>query len=196
MARNEWMTLVQEALRDPQANARRILGWPLPGQVVWQAVLLVSVLAVMGLYGTLMLAGGAAVMGGGAAGASPFPSPFAMVALQLLAMALLAGVMAGVGRLFGGTGDFAGALRLMAWLQALMVLLQIVQLVAVLVLPPMAGLISLASLAALGWVATGFVTALHGFKSQGLVFLGILGSLLGLGFVMSLLLLPFVPVPQ
>lgn len=188
MRREDWMALVVEALRDPRRNAQRILDWPLPERALGLAVLLVSVVAVLGLYGSLVL--------GGAGLGGPFPPPLAMVALQVVAMALMAALMVGVGRMFGGTGGFAGALRLMVWLQALMILMQVVQLVAMLVLPPLAGLVSLASLGAVGWVASGFVAGLHGFRSQGMTFLGILGSFLALGFVLSIVLLPFVSVPQ
>jgi len=188
MRREDWTALVLEALRDPRANARRIVGLPLPDAVVWQAVALVSVLAVLGLYGTIVLGGG------GLAG--PLPGPFAMAGLQVAAMVVLAGVMARAGRMFGGTGQFPGALRLMVWLQALMILAQVVQLVAMLILPPLAGLVSLATLVAIGWVASGLVAGLHGFKSQGITFLGIVGTLLVVGFVLSILLLPFLPDVQ
>lgn len=188
MQRSDWTALVQEALRDPRRNAARILGWDLPDAAVWQAVALVSVLAVLGLYGTLLIGGGTPNPG--------FPPPFAMAGLQFLAMVLLAALMSGIGRMFGGTGNFGGALRVMVWLQALMILLQVVQLVALLILPPLAGLVSLGSLVAVAWVASGLVAGLHGFKSQGMTLLGLVGSLLAVGFVLSILLLPFISLPQ
>lgn len=185
MRREDWTALVKEALRDPRSNAQRILGWDLPAGAIWQAVALVSVLAVLGLYATILLGGG------GLAG--PFPPPLAMAGLQIVAMVLLSTLMAGVGRAFGGTGQFVGALRIMVWLQALMILMQVVQLVAMVLLPPLAGLVSLATLGAIGWIASGLVAGLHGFKSQGMVLLGIIGTLLGVGFVLSILFLPFFP---
>ena len=188
MTRDDLAALVREAVSDPRRNAQRILDWPMPDQAVWLGVVAVSSLAVVGLYISLMLSGAAA--------AGPLPPPFAMAGVQVAAMVILAGVMAHVGRVFGGSGRFPGALRIIVWLQFLMLLLQVVQLVALLILPPLAGLVSLASLALVGWVTTGLVAGLHGFQSLGKTFLGILGSFLALGFVLSLLLAPLISVPQ
>jgi hypothetical protein len=188
MTREDLMALIREAVTNPRANAARILAWPAPDQAVWLAVVAVSSLAVVGLYGTLMLSGAPA--------AGPLPPPFALAGVQVAAMVILAGMMAHVGRIFGGTGRFPGALRLVVWLQFLMVLLQAVQLVALIILPPLAGLVSLASLGLVGWVLTGLVAGLHGFTSLGKTFLGILGSFLALGFALSMLLAPFISVPQ
>jgi hypothetical protein len=187
MTRADLADLLREALQDPRRNAERILAWPLPQQAVWLGVLLVSVLAVLGLYLTLMIGGN--VLG-------PVPSPFGMAALQVVAMIVLAAMMAHVGRMFGGSGRFAGALRIMVWLQGMMVAFQAVQLVAMVLLPPLAGLLSLASVVAVLWVATGFVAGLHGFRSLPMTFLGIIGSFIALGLAVSMVLAPFITVPQ
>jgi hypothetical protein len=188
MTRDDLAALLREAVADPRRNAQRILDWPAPDQAVWLAVLAVSALSVVGLYASFLLAGAQA--------AGPLPPPFALAGVQVAAMAILAAMMAHVGRAFGGAGRFAGALRLVVWLQVLMLILQAVQLVALVLLPPLAGLVSLGSLALVGWVATGMVAGLHGFASLGRTFLGILGSFLALGFVLSLLLAPFISIPQ
>lgn len=187
MTRFDLGNLMREALQDPRRNAERILAWPIPQQTVWLGVVLVSALAVLGLYLTLMIGG--SVMG-------PVPAPFAMAGLQVVAMIMLAGMMAHVGRIFGGTGRFAGALRIMVWLQGLMVVFQAVQIVALVLLPPLAGLLSLASVVAVLWVATGLVAGLHGFRSLPMTFLGILGSFMLLGLAVSMVLAPFISVPQ
>lgn len=184
---SDWMALVQEAFRDPRRSAQRIAGWPLPDQALPMAFALIAALSVLGLYGAMLLSGMAT---------ADLPSPVLLVAMQLGSMLLLAAVLAQAGRVFGGVGGFAGALRIIIWIQALMVLLQVVQLVALVVLPPLGGLLSLVSVVAIGWVATGMVAGLHGFKSLPLTFLGIIGALLVVGFVLSLLLAPFISLPQ
>jgi hypothetical protein len=80
MGREDWMALVAEALRDPRRNAQRILGWPLPERALGLALLLVSVLAVLGLYGMCWAAGALAGHD---------------VALQVVAMVLMAALRAG-----------------------------------------------------------------------------------------------------
>lgn len=187
MDRNDWIELIRQAVRDPRANGARIASWPLPGSSLAEALVLVSVLAILGVHGVLLL-------GGGAAGLAGFPAPFLLLAVQVGVMLVLAGVMAGVGRAFGGKGDFGGALRVMVWLQGLMVLLQAAQLLALVVLPPLAGLLSLVSLALIGWLSAGLVAGLHGFRSLGLTFVGIVLSMLGLGLVLTMLLAPFMGV--
>lgn len=184
MDRYFWTELIREAVRDPKTNGARIAAWPLPDRALAEALVLVSVLAILGVHVVLLL-------GAGVAGLAEFPSPFLLLAVQVVVMLLLAGVMVLAGRMFGGKGDFGGALRIMVWLQGLMVLLQAVQLVALVVLPPLAGLLSLVSAVLIGWLSAGLVAGLHRFRSIGLTFLGILGSMLVLGLVLGMLLAPF-----
>lgn len=184
---SDWMALVQEAFRDPRRSAQRMASWPLPDQALPMAFVLIAVLSVLGLYGAMLLSGMAV---------ADLPAPVLLLGLQGVSMVLLAAVMAHAGRMFGGTGDFGGALRIITWIQALMVVLQIVQLVALVVLPPLGGLLSLVSVVAMGWVATGMVAGLHGFKSLPLTLLGIIGAMLVVGFVLSLVLGPFITLPQ
>ena len=56
----------------------------------------------------------------------------------------------------------------------MLVAIQVVQLGALLVLPPLASLISLATIFWLIWAFTGFVTELHGFKHGILVLAGVM----------------------
>lgn len=189
MTRDDLIGLVTEALRDPRRNAQRIAAWDVPMPQVWSALLLVSVLAVLGLYAAVLISGSLGIMG-------PLPAPFALLVVQVAAMLVLAAMMARIGRMFGGTGSFDGALRVTVWLQALMVLMQLAQLVAMLVLPPLAGLVSLASVVGVGWLASGMVAGLHGFRSQVVTLLGILGSFLALGLALSVVLAFFLPTVQ
>lgn len=184
---SDWVALAQEAFRDPRRSAQRIAGWPVPDQAVWLAYVLVAALSVLGLFGAMLLSG---------LGAADLPQPVMVLGMQLGSMLLLAAVLAQAGRMFGGAGNFAGALRIIIWIQALMVMLQAVQLVAMVVLPPLAGLLSLVSVLLIAWVATGMVAGLHGFKSLPLTFLGIIIAMLVVGFVLSLVLAPFISLPQ
>ncbi|NCM97616.1 MAG: YIP1 family protein, partial [Rhodobacterales bacterium] len=87
-------------------------------------------------------------------------------------------------------GRFDEALILVVWLQFVLLGLQAVQLVAYAVAPLLADLIGLATVALFFWLLTNFVAELHGFKSLGLVFVGVLATLvvmvLGLAFGLAL----------
>lgn len=189
MTREQLVGLVTEAVRDPRANARRIVALPLPGNTLFETLVLVSLLAIIGVYcvAWIALRGQPEIM--------DLPAPFAMVALQIGAMLLLTVALTVIGRGFKGAGDFQGSLRIMVWLQFLMVIMQAVQLVALLVLPPLAGLLSLVSIALLGWISTGLIAGLHGFRSLGLTLLGMIGGMIMVSIVLMLLLAPFLPAP-
>lgn len=185
---NSWIGLVLEALRDPRRNGQRIAAWPMSDQTLAEALLLVSVLAILGVHGVLLLGGGPAW--------PDFLSPLMLTAVQVGVMVLLAGVMLVAGRVFSGTGDFRGALRIMVWLQALLVVLQVIQLAVIVILPPLAPMVSLLALGAMGWTASGLVAGLHGFRSIGLTFLGMIGTFIALVLTVSIVIAPFVPMPQ
>lgn len=187
MDRSDWTMLIKEAVRDPRANGRRIANWPMPDRALAEALVLVSALAILGVYGVLLLGGGPPEM--------RFPAPLVLTLVQIGVMLLLAGVMTVAGKVFDGTGSFRGALRIMVWLQALMVLLQLVQLVAVVVLPILAPMVSLLAMLAVGWIAAGLVAGLHGFRSVGLTFLGMIGTFIVLVLAISMVIAPFVPMP-
>jgi hypothetical protein len=88
----------------------------------------------------------------------------------------------------GGSGTLEGAVRLIALLQFIMLLLQAVQVVFLLVLPPIADLIGLLSVGLMLWLLTNFIAVLHGFRSLLGVFLMILATTFVLSFVLVFLL--------
>ena len=100
-----------------------------------------------------------------------------------------------VGRLFGGRGDLAGALVIVAWFQLLLTGLQVLQAVIALVAPPLMGPLGLVTIFLFFWWLTGFISALHGFASAGLVYAGVLAVTVGLllGLAAVLLALGLVP---
>lgn len=182
--------LVIEALRDPRANGHRILALPMPGTAVYEALVLVAIVSTLALFAVFHFAG-VPING------MTLPSPVVLAILQVVVMLILAGGLRVLGRLFGGTGSFDGALRVIIWLQALMFLFQLLQLFAMVVLPPIAGLLSLATLAAVFWIASGLIAGLHGYKSLWLTLLGTIAGLIVVALAISILLgllLPSVPV--
>lgn len=171
---------LRETLSDPQAAARGLIELNPPVEARWLGLALVAVLsAFMGQVGVLMLAGAQAPLAVGA-GAS--------VVVQGVVLVVTVFAVHGVGRMFGGSGAFADALLLVAWLQFLMVGLQALQLVSLLLIPPLSGMIGILSIALFLWVLTNFVSVLHGFASLARVFGMIIVSFLAIAFLVAFVL--------
>lgn len=168
------MGLLRETFADPRATARRLIGLGLPMQARWMAFALAILATVVMLQGLGLITAGAAAM--------PSPLLFAVI----LGGANLVGVVAihQIGRMMGGLGRFEDALLLVAWLQAIQVLLVLAQSIAFLILPPLGGIIQIAGLVILMWLLTNFVAELHGFRSLWGVFGMIVVVSLGLSFLL------------
>jgi hypothetical protein len=171
--------LARLTLRNPEQGGRALLALNPTIEARWMAMGAAITAGVVMAYLLPVLAGQA----GGVI------SPFAATGVQAGANLLAVVLMTAVGRVFGGQGRFEDAVLLVAWLQALMVGVQAVQLVALLVLPPLAWIVTMLAVALFFWLLTGFVQALHGFRSRFLVLFGVLGSMFTAAFVVSFFLI-------
>lgn len=185
MTFDDFKALIGLSFRDPQGAARALMeqGWPV--QARWMALMAaVSISAMLAwlagaLFGTPAAEGGQAVMLG--------QQPMVLAVMQMGAIVVAAGLMAGVGRMFGGHGRFEDALLLTVWIEVLLLLVQVVQLVLSLVLPSVAGLLGIAAMVLFLWLTVHFTKALHGFQSTPKVALGLIGTAIAAGFVLSIL---------
>lgn len=171
--------------RNPEAAARRLISVGLPMQARWMvAVLTVVCSAILAMLSAL-------VFGLKPDQLSPMllalTSPFSMAGIQLFAIVLAAGLMTFIGRIFGGRGRFEDALLLVVWIEMLLLLVQAVQLVVSVILPPLAGLLGVASIVLFLWLTVHFAKALHGFRSAFLVFLALIATAFVTGFTLSFL---------
>lgn len=190
--------LMTLTLREPRRAFARLRGQALPLSARWGLVVMAAAAsAVLSFLGTLLI---------------PVPAdapadvlhvlsvtPWAMAATQVASAALAAYLLAEVGRVFRGTGGFADALLAVGWIETMMVAFQALQLATMLVLPPLAGLIGIGSLVLATVLVILFTMELHGFRNPLLVVLGIMGTVMVTGFMLSILaatlgLLPEVPV--
>ena len=152
--------LAVETIRAPRAAARRIIALDLPTEARWTGLLLVAVLALLETRLAVVM------MPGYDAGPifGVVANPWYGIPVQVLSLLLIAGCMAVVGRIFGGTGNFLDALVLVIWLEFLLTLAQALQLLALLIFPPLGALIAFAALGLFLWLLAQFTAALHGFK--------------------------------
>jgi len=67
--------------------------------------------------------------------------------------------------------------------------LQVVQLLVMVILPPLASVVMILSVTLFFWLLSGFICALHGFKSRLGVLLATLGTLFVAAFVFSFILM-------
>ncbi len=173
--------LAQLTLREPRQAARTLLAEDVPIPARTAGLLLVAV--VSALLASLQV-------GGKLTELDPFSrfmlaSPFRAAVFQWLFLALTVVLVHRVGRAFDGRGSLPDALLVVVWLQLPMLALQILQLVATLLVPPLAGIIGLAGFALFLWLMTSFVAELHGFRSRGMVFLGLVLTALGVGLILG-----------
>ncbi len=179
MVGHAWFTVQQ-----PQPGARRVLELGLPRDVAWQCLAAVVLVSVVLGEGFGILAGAL----GGRQALGVFGPPFMMAGIQFALMAVMALAIYYVGRALGGTGDFGGAVILLAWLQFILVCLQMVQFLLMAVLPLLAWLVGFGGIILFFYLLTHFVAVLHGFRDIGRVFVMIMLTLVGLTLGMSVLL--------
>lgn len=174
--------LAIDTIRDPRAGAATALRLAPPRPVLWLAfALMITVSLMMGEVVTLI---------------APPPDAGPLTGQSALALGLLQGAflflmvfaVTHIGRAFGGTGEFDGALALITWLQFVFFLLQLLQLILLLIAPPFAAIVTLVAIGLFFWVLINFIAVLHGFQSVGMVFVMTLVSFLGILFALSIVL--------
>ncbi|MEM1363314.1 MAG: Yip1 family protein [Pseudomonadota bacterium] len=172
-----------ETVRNPQDGARLVIGQNIPMPILWQMMFAVVALSVVLGQGLMIFLAEPTSLAG------PLVwNPMLMAGVQVAVLMISVYAVHWIGHAMGGTGTFEDALALMIWLQFIMICLQIVQLAAMMLAQGLADIIGLAGVVLFLWLLTNFVAVLHGFRSLGLVFVMILGSLLGIIFVLSLVL--------
>ena len=186
-----WGELIRDSFLRPRVAARRVLAIDLSMSFLLQAAVLVTIVGMVLGFAAFRVAPEAIDQ----VSATVLSSPLAGALMQLAAMVVVVFLAARVGRLFGGTGRLRGALALVVWLNAMMVLLQAVQLVALMVLPAMAAAVAIMSIVWVLYAFASFVAELHGFRNAAVVLAGVLATsvVLMLGAAMLAAILGFVP---
>jgi hypothetical protein len=174
--------LAQLTLQDPRAATRALLaeGVPLPARTA--GLLLVAVLSAVLASVQLRLSPQEL----DPMSAFMLASPFRAAVVQWAFLALSVVLIHRVGRAFGGTGSFPDALLIVVWLQCLTLVLQLAQLVVNVISPALAGIIGLGGFVLFLWLMASFIAELHGFRSRGLVFAGMVVSAFAAGLFIGL----------
>lgn len=194
MSASAFTRLAMLTLQQPDRAVAMMRALQLPMAERWAALGLATVLSAL-------LAGLAGIMfPAEAEGASAMlvASPIVLAVLQFFALAAGAALMASVGKMFGGHGDFPDALLALTWIDFIIIAAQAVQLALMLILPGVSALLSLATLALYVVLAVRVTGALHGFSNPFLVAIGMLATLMLVGAVLSVVLamLGLLPNPE
>jgi hypothetical protein len=179
------LSLAQLTLQNPRQAARALLAEGVPMRARSAGLLLVAV--VSALLGSLQV--GLKPQELDPFSAFMLASPFRAAVFQWLFLALSVGLIYRIGRAFGGIGSLPDALLIVVWLQLLTLVLQVLQLLASFIAPPLAGIIGLGGFVLFLWLMTGFIAELHGFRSRGMVFLGMVVTAIATGFVLGIALI-------
>jgi hypothetical protein len=175
--------LAQLSLKSPRAAARALFAEEVPLAARSAGLTLIAVLSAILLYPSFAILPPEDIVSSFLA-----QSPVQTAVVQWLALLLSVILIYRVGKAFGGQGSLADALLVVVWLQLLMLGVQLAQLLALILLPPLAGLIGLAGFIGFLWLIVNFIAELHGFRSLGLVFAGMIATFIAAAFVLALLL--------
>lgn len=186
--------LLRLSLREPARAMAALRGLELSMAERWMALVLAAAAS------TLLAWGAEALFPVELAGPMSLLSraPLLLAALQFAAAVLGAGLIAAVGRLFGGHGSFADALLVVAWVELVIVGLQVMQLGLTLIFPASAAALTVVAFGLYVYLLVRLTTAMHGFANPFLVALAMVGTLLLAGAVLGALLgaLGLAPLPE
>jgi hypothetical protein len=175
--------LARLSLKNPRAAARALLAEDVPLAARSAGLTLIAVLSAILLFPSFALLPPEDFVSSFLA-----QSPVRAAVVQWLALLISVFLIYRVGRAFGGRGGLADAMLVVVWLQLLMLGVQVAQLLALILIPPLAGLIGLVGFIGFTWLTVNFIAELHGFRSLGLVFAGMIVAFIAAAFVLAILL--------
>lgn len=180
------MGLVRMTFADPRQAAQVVMRLPMPLQARWAAVALMAVLSAILMQA---MAGLMPPAIGPDGQELPAIAPFFWAGMVGFGMVLTALLAFAVGRWRGGRGELPDAVILVAWLQFIQLLIVVLQLAVLVILPVLAPVIEVGAVLVFLWLLVNFVAEMHGFRSLGMVFLGIVLTFVAAVFGMTMFLM-------
>lgn len=159
--RDSLTELLSESARTPRTAARRLLALDPGMELALPAMAAASCLSALltSLVFMVLPMPEEAVLSG------LLSQPLLLAGMQALGLMVMAALVTGIGRAFGGRGRLAEALFLLSWVDAVLLLAEMAIGVLSLVLPGPGALLSLFVLVFTIWLAASFIAELHGFES-------------------------------
>lgn len=176
---------MQFTLSAPRQGARLVMNWKISTTEGWLALALAAIISTLLAELLSQLIPGQIEP----AMAAVLSTPMEFAALQFLGLSLITLIMFAFGRQFGGKGSFAETVSVVAWLQAILLVIQTAQIVTLLVLPVLSFFIGIGGLALTIWLVVNFAAELHGFRSLLKTFIGMIAAFIIVVIVLSLILI-------
>ena len=181
----QFLALVWGALTQPGDSARMVMTVSAPRNAMWSVLVLISI-------ATVFLRYGAAALGGIPAEATTLgmaPMTFAVVVASwqvIMVFALYFTCQA-----LQGTGSFENTLKLMVWLQMVLLVVEVAQISLLLISPELGQFAAFVSLGLLLWCLVNFLNVLHGYESLGkstfCLFVAVTGLIVGASLIITLI---------
>jgi hypothetical protein len=184
--------MVLSTLKDPREAASNILAFAPTRQMLWLSMIVVVIISIlMSEIANYMLP---VVLDN---------TIIVVMDIPLLAAGVLMFIMVVmiycthyIGQACGGNGRLDESFSVVIWLQSIMISLQLLQLLIIPFFPNLAVVFGLFGGVVFFWLYINFVTVLHGFNSLGKVFVGVIFSIVGVFFVLSLVVGALVSILQ
>jgi len=165
------------SLQSPRAGIRRVIASDPPMSARWIGLLLAAIASTFLMVLSLRLVPEDEIP---PSLVLAMQSPVSLALIQAATLWFSAYALFWLGRFRGGRGSFADSLAVLVWFQLMMLCVQAVLLGLQVLVPPLAGVAFLAGITLFFWLLTNFVAELHGFRSLGATFLGLLIALVAL----------------
>lgn len=196
MNKIDWGYLFGMALQtvpEPRKVARDVFAFAAPRRALWMilALLLVAMTFLAVIQSILFPVDPADIEALLGDGAPALASPMVTGLVQAATAVAAVWAIFWIGRALGGTGSFDQALLTVIWLHFVLFLMQIGILLLGLFAPGLALVLTFLSFVMTFWLLSHFVAEMHGFRSAGSVFAGIMMVMLVLAVMMSLVLAMF-----
>ncbi|MDO6589597.1 hypothetical protein DS901_07400 [Loktanella sp. D2R18] len=176
-----WLRAVGATLNAPADIADRVLSKRLARPILVQAVIVVAII-------NLMLLAIVSLLSPPPIEDTVYVTPFTLTILIAGSMFIMASAIARVGSIFGGAGDFDGALAAVIWLQAVGLTIDIAQIFLMLMSPTLAFMLGIGALVALFWCTVNFINVLHGFASLGKATITLVIAMIGTIFAVVVMM--------
>lgn len=173
------LNIALQSLIRPREGARAIFSWPVEKPDLMKIAALIAVISGIADVVSRMF------MPEMAEGQSMSASPLWIAAFQFVGIVLVALLLDRIGRMLGGHGDFAGALKASIWFAFAWIIGIAVIILTLVLVPPLAPIIQLGIMVWMLIAFTLFVQELHGFRNFFATFAGVFG----VGFVFGMVVL-------
>ena len=195
MNKIDWGYLFGMALQtvpEPRKVARDVFAFPAPRRALWlMLALLLVTMTFLAVISSILFPVDPAELGALLSEeemSAIFTGPILTGIVQTASALVMVWAIFWIGRAAGGTGSFDQALLTVIWLHFVLLVMQLGILVLGLFATGVALLLTLMSFVMTFWLLSNFVAEMHGFRSAGSVFAGIMMVLLVLAVMLSILL--------